>query len=152
MGKVIFLRFLSTLGTLVQGYRRFKGRLFGYKLGKNVILESKLNLDRVYPELITIGDDTLVGSRVTILSHEHIFREEGAPLFPKRLPVKIGKRCFIGVGAVILPGVTIGDECVVGASTVVTKDVPDNSMVVGVPGKVIKKVSLDKNTHVKEIW
>lgn len=151
MGKIIFLKLLSRAGAIMQGYRRTKARVLGYKLGRNVILERNLNLDKVYPEAISIGDNTLVASRVTILSHEHIYRERENPILPRKLPVSIGKRCFIGVGAFILPGVSIGDECVIGAGTVVTKDVPANSLVVGVPGRVIRNISLDKNTHVKEV-
>lgn len=54
------------------------------------------------------------------------------------LPVKIGKRCWIGAGAIILPGVTVGDDTVIGAGSVVTKDIPSGVVAVGNPCRVIK--------------
>jgi acetyltransferase-like isoleucine patch superfamily enzyme len=63
----------------------------------------------------------------------------------------IGKNCFIGVGAMILPGVKIGDEVIVGASTVVTKDVSSNSIVVGNPGRVLsKKIQMNSRAVLSE--
>jgi serine acetyltransferase len=56
-------------------------------------------------------------------------------------PVSIGENCFIGFGAVIMPGVKIGDNVVVGAGSIVTKDVPSDSVVVGVPAKVVSSLS-----------
>ena len=53
--------------------------------------------------------------------------------------VKIGKRCWIGANAIILPGITIGDNCVIAAGSVVTKDVPSNCTVAGVPARIISK-------------
>ena len=53
-------------------------------------------------------------------------------------PVGIGERTFVGVGATILPGVTIGDDCIIGAATLVSKDIPSGSLAVGVPAKVIR--------------
>jgi maltose O-acetyltransferase len=57
---------------------------------------------------------------------------------PLRAPVFIGENTFIGVGAMILPGVSIGRECIIGAGAVVTKSIPDNSVAVGVPAKVVE--------------
>lgn len=54
------------------------------------------------------------------------------------LPVKIGKRCWIGAGAIILPGVTVGDDTVIGAGSVVTKDIPSGVVAVGNPCRAIK--------------
>ena len=57
------------------------------------------------------------------------------------LPVKIGNGCWIGGGAIILPGVSIGDGTVIGAGSVVTKDIPDNVVVAGNPAKIIKEIN-----------
>lgn len=54
-------------------------------------------------------------------------------------PVKIGKNCWLGEGVIVLPGVSIGDGCVIGAHSVVNKDIPDASIVVGSPAKVVKQ-------------
>ena len=56
------------------------------------------------------------------------------------MPVRIGKRCWIGAGAVILPGVTIGDGTVIGAGSVVTKDIPANVVAVGNPCRVLREI------------
>lgn len=55
--------------------------------------------------------------------------------------VKIGDRCFIGLGAIILPNVRIGNDCIIGAGTVVARDIPDNSVVVGNPAKIVSSTS-----------
>ena len=59
---------------------------------------------------------------------------------------KIGRNCFIGVRSLILPGVTIGDECCIGAGSVVTKDIPSNSVAVGCPARVVK-TGIKMNDH-----
>ena len=59
-------------------------------------------------------------------------------------PVKIGDNCWIGSGAIIFPGVEIGDGSIIGAQTVVTKNVPPNSVFIGIPGKVIENLKNKK--------
>lgn len=123
----------------IQKIRYTKLQLLGYKnISSKAIIESKLNLDLVYPQGIYIGEYTLVAGRTTILCHEHVKREDIDPRNPWVTNTYIGKNCFIGVGATILPGVHIGDEVIIGASSVVTKDIPSNSVAVGNPAKVIK--------------
>lgn len=124
---------------VIQKIRYTKLRLIGYKnISSSAIIESNLNLDRVYPLGIHIGDNTLIASRSTILCHEHVKRDAKDPANPWVTDTYIGKNCFIGIGAMILPGVTIGDEVIVGANSVVTKDIPSNCVAVGNPAKVIK--------------
>ena len=87
---------------------------------------------------VEIGDDTLIASHVAITSLTH---DTIAPLFSESLiskPVIIGRNVWIGSHATILPGIQIGDGAIIGAGAVVTKDVPENTIVVGVPAKVIK--------------
>lgn len=96
---------------------------------------------------IIIGNDVLMGSRVLITDHSHgeITKDElaKAPL-KRRLyskgPVVIGNRVWIGSGAAIMPGVTIGDNCVIGANSVVTKSFPANSIIGGNPAKIIRQL------------
>lgn len=123
----------------VQKIRYAKLHFTGFtNISSKAIIESKIKLDLVYPKGIYIGDYTLVASGTTILSHEHIKRDEFDSRNPWVTNTKIGKKCFIGVGSMILPGVTIGDEVIIGAYSVVTKDIPSNSVAVGNPAKVIK--------------
>ena len=86
---------------------------------------------------IEIGDNVLIGQQVVIATLNHDLQpEKRANMLPA--PVKIGNDVWIGAHATILSGVTIGDGAVVAAGAVVTKDVPANTIVGGVPAKVIK--------------
>lgn len=125
----------SLLAKIIQMIRYYLLAIKGYDIHKTVIIERNLNLDRLYPKGIHIGANTLVASRVTILSHDHCKRVNGQPLLND---VYIGQNCFIAVGAIIMPGVKIGNEVIIGAGSVVTKDIPSNSVAVGNPAKVIK--------------
>ena len=107
-------------------------------IGKNVFFNTGCSFqDRGG---ITIGDGTMIGMNVTIATLNH-----GLPLETRNItypsPVIIGENVWIGSNATILPGVTIGDNSVVAAGAVVTKDVPENTVVAGVPAKVIKKIN-----------
>jgi acetyltransferase-like isoleucine patch superfamily enzyme len=141
--KYIVMGFLSDK---LQKLRLLKLRLLGYvNISSTAIIESNLNLDRVYPQGIYIGENTLIASRTTILCHEHVKRDSIDARNPWVTNTYIGKNCFIGVGSMILPGVRIGDEVIIGASSVVTKDIPSNSIAVGNPAKVIRSgIKMDK--------
>jgi acetyltransferase-like isoleucine patch superfamily enzyme len=93
--------------------------------------------------LIEIGADVLTADRVFIGDTYHDFRDPDTPVAHQHLvdprPVRIGRGAFIGVGAIVLPGVTIGTHGYVGAGAVVTEDVPDRCVVVGNPARVIKR-------------
>ena len=88
---------------------------------------------------IYIGESSLIGHNVVLatLNHDMDPYKRG-DLHPK--PIHIGKRVWIGSGAVVLPGITIGDNSVVGAGSIVTKDVPPNAIVAGNPAKFIKYI------------
>jgi acetyltransferase-like isoleucine patch superfamily enzyme len=90
---------------------------------------------------ITIGDDVITGPNLQIFSENHVFADldqiiKEQPL--TRIGVTIGNNCWIGGGVTILDGVNIGNGCVIAAGSVVTKSVPDNSIVAGIPAKVIR--------------
>ena len=88
---------------------------------------------------ITIGDDTLIGHNVVLATLNHNLQpEKRANLIPA--PIKIGKRVWIGSNSTILPGITIGDNAVIGAGCVVTKDVPAGMVVAGNPARIIKRI------------
>ena len=107
------------------------------RIGKNVYINHACSfLDM---GTITIEDDVLIGPKVNLIT-------EGHPLNPaerKSLTVKpivVKRNAWIGAGATILPGVTVGENSVVAAGAVVSKDVPDNCVVAGVPAKVVKRI------------
>lgn len=89
---------------------------------------------------ITLEDHVLVGPKVNLITENH-------PLDPVNRrgmlcqPILIKRNAWIGAGATILPGVTVGENAVVAAGAVVSKDVPDNTVVAGIPAKVIKQIS-----------
>ena len=88
---------------------------------------------------ITIGNGVLIGHNVTLATLNHDERPQFRQnIYPK--PIKIGDNVWIGSNATILQGVTIGDGAIIGANAVVTKDVPENTIVAGVPAKIIRKV------------
>lgn len=107
------------------------------KIGKNVFI----NFDCVFLDLggITIEDNVLIAPKVSLLSEGHPTSiEDRHSLIPK--PILIKKNAWIGANATILPGVTIGENSVVAAGAVVSKDVPDNTIVGGIPAKILKTI------------
>lgn len=115
-------------------------RELGVKVGNNCRFTGMPSFGSE-PYLIEIGDHVLLSSQVSFITHDGgtwCFREQEKYSDVLRFaPIKVGNNCFIGHRAVILPGVTIGDDCVIGACALVTKDVPSGSVVGGVPAKVI---------------
>jgi acetyltransferase-like isoleucine patch superfamily enzyme len=92
------------------------------------------------PFLISMGDSVTITSGVKIITHDGssgLVRDEQGRRYQRYAPVKIGNNVFVGVNSVILPGVTIGSNVVVAAGSVVTRDVPDNTIVGGVPARQI---------------
>lgn len=108
--------------------------------GKNIYANFGLTL--VDDTHIYVGDHTMFGPNVVVATAGHPIlpelREQG---YQYNAPVHIGRNCWIGAGAVILPGITIGDHVVVGAGSVVTKDLPDNVVAVGNPCRVLREVN-----------
>lgn len=107
------------------------------RIGKNVFI----NADCSFLDIggITIEDDVLIGPKVSLITESHpLDPAERKSLLVK--PVVIKRNAWIGAGAIILPGVTVGENSVVAAGTVVSKDVPANTLVGGIPAKVIKTI------------
>ena len=99
------------------------------------------NLTLVDDTHIYVGDNTMFGPNVTIATAGHpIDPELRGKGLQYNLPVRIGKNCWLGAGVIVLPGVTIGDNVVIGAGSVVTKDLPDNVVAVGNPCRVLRPV------------
>lgn len=91
---------------------------------------------------VTIGNNVMISARCYIGDTEHGFNNISIPISQQKIiskgPISIGDGSWIGIGSAILPNVKIGKNCVIGANSVVTKDIPDYSVAVGNPAKVIK--------------
>jgi acetyltransferase-like isoleucine patch superfamily enzyme len=144
--------------TLTEDREKFLRKIFG-KVGKEPFIEPGLQVDygsnvsigdRFYANfnfilldcgIITIGDRVMIGPNVSLLSATHetsIQSRRDNVEYAK--PITIGDDCWIGGNVTVMPGVTIGKGCTVAAGAVVTKDIPDYSVAMGVPAKVVKKV------------
>lgn len=108
-------------------------------LGNNVY--TNFNLTLVDDTHIYIGDCTMIGPNVTIATAGHPIepglRSRGLQY---NMPVHIGKNCWLGAGVIVMPGVTIGDYTVIGAGSIVTRDIPANVVAVGNPCRVMRPV------------
>ena len=90
---------------------------------------------------VTIGSDTFIGPNTQIYTPIHPLDYKTRNTFIESAkPIFIGKNCWLGGSVVVLPGVNIGDGCVIGAGAVVTKDIPKNSLAVGNPARVIRAI------------
>ena len=116
-------------------------------MGKNVY--ANFNLTLVDDTHIYIGDYTMIGPNVVIATAGHPLlpelREKG---YQYNAPVHIGRNCWLGAGVIIVPGITIGDNTVIGAGSVVTKDIPSNVLAVGNPCRVLREI----NEHDKKYY
>jgi maltose O-acetyltransferase len=117
----------------------------GLELGPRVYIGRGVYLDARNPWLISIGEDSVLTSGVIVLVHDGSTRLHAGCTRIAR--VAIGKRVFVGAGAVILAGSTIGDDSIVGPLTVVRGDVPPGSLVVGNPAKVVSDVESFAQRH-----
>lgn len=125
--------------------------------GKNIYMGNNVSVNMnctfVDCNKITIGNHVLIASNVQIYTSTHPvelserlapdWKVETGQYFCRTyaLPIKIGDKCWLGGGVIVLPGVTIGDGSVIGAGSVVTKDIPANSLAVGNPCHVIRRIN-----------
>ena len=108
-------------------------------MGKNVY--ANFNLTLVDDGEIYIGDYTMIGPNATIATAGHpVLPELRQEAYQFNIPVHIGKNVWIGAGVIILPGVTVGDNTVIGAGSVVTKDIPSDVVAVGNPCRVLRPI------------
>ena len=130
------------------------------KIGKNFF--ANFNFTVQDDGEVTIGDDCNFGTNVTIVTPVHPMVASERRLMrtgageEKRLcyakPVHIGNDCWFGANVTVCPGVTIGDGCVIGAGSVVTRDIPANSFAAGVPCRVIREITeADSMVHMPEV-
>lgn len=107
--------------------------------GKNVY--ANFNLTCVDDTHIYVGDYTMIGPNVTVATAGHpILPELREKAYQYNMPVHIGRNCWLGAGVVVLPGVTIGDNTVIGSGSIVTKDIPSGVVAVGNPCRVLREI------------
>ncbi|WP_316250568.1 sugar O-acetyltransferase [Catenovulum sp. 2E275] len=130
------------------------------KVGKNCWIESPFNCDYGYNievgdnfyansnccildcGRVVFGNNVWIGPNVGFYTPEHAFdNEERSAGYEQSLPIQVGDNVWIGGGVSILSGVTIGSNCIIGAGSVVTKNIPDNSLVVGNPARVLRQIT-----------
>ena len=135
--KFVFIMSLLSLlrirlyGLLVKIYPFILRKCYQMHIGRGTVISRRSQFDRgINPKGIHIGCDTRITGGVLVLAHDDC-RKMKADTY-------IGDRCFIGARSIIMPGIRIGDEVIVGAGSVVTKDVPSNCIVAGNPAKIIK--------------
>jgi len=105
---------------------------------------ANFNLTLVDDTFIYVGSYTMFGPNVTVATASHpISPEHRKQDYQYNMPVHIGSNCWIGAGAIILPGVTIGDDTIIGAGSIVTSDIPPDVIAVGNPCKIMRKINDD---------
>ncbi len=116
---------------IVRAKRFYYTRIWGMDIDPTATFSLSVRFDKTYPQGLHIGARTYIAFDVAILTHD---MTRGL-----RLHTRIGKHCFIGARSIVLPGIQIGDESIVGAGSVVTKDVPPRSIVAGNPAQIIRR-------------
>lgn len=121
------------------------------KLGDNIQMNDYCHICAI--DKVEIGDNCLFASHIYISDNSHGRYEGGdydscpevAPDHREYVtaPVKIGKNCWLGEGVIVMPGVTIGDGCIIGAHSIVNKDIPDACIAVGSPAKIVKRFNFE---------
>lgn len=118
----------------------------GVKLSPRLVIGDRtqvgLNFTAICSDSLLIGDDVLIAAGVMVTTQNHGMDPESPKSYQRQplssAPVHIGNGCWIGERAVILPGVTIGDKCIIGANSVVNRDIPAYSIAAGIPARVVK--------------
>ena len=123
---------------VLNGWRVFFYRLCGYKIGKNVFIGMKCYLDDLEPQMLTVEDNVVISYGVFFACHGRNQRHT---------PITIKKGAYIGMRTNIVSGkkgITIGENAIVGAASLVNKDVPAGATAVGVPCRIIKSLQEEK--------
>lgn len=129
-------------------FRKFRAKiwkLIGINIGENVGIGFGVYIDVDGYDKIVIGDNVLIAAQVLILTHRRDISKYNRGILQCDLPyihgnVVIHSNASIGMRAILMPGVTIGEGAIIGANSIVTKDVPPYSIAVGNPAKVVKNI------------
>ena len=119
-------------------------RIRGVKIGQNSHFNPYVLIDLVYPDLVKIGDNVTLGSHSMIFAHSNpsanLFLKRGE--YPRKVErVNIKSGAVINPGAIVIAGVTIGENSIISPRSVVVQDIPDYCIAVGNPARVIKKIN-----------
>ena len=137
----------------IECYKRFGDQQLNPKLvlGDGVVIGPMLTM--YVTEKLVIGKNTIIAHNATIVTENHGTNPElEEPFMSQYLsskPVTIGSNCWLGSNVVILPGTSLGDNCIVAANAVVNKSFPDNVLIGGVPAKILKKYDYSRHEWVK---
>jgi len=117
----------------------------GVEIGENCHFSPYVLIDLIYPGMVSIGNNVTIGSNTMIFAHYNptankLLKENGFPREVKKVTINDG--VVIGPGSIITMGTTIGKNSIVGAGSVVSNTIPDSSVVLGNPARVIKKINL----------
>ena len=117
----------------------------GVKIGENCHFSPYVLIDLIYPGMVSIGNNVTIGSNTMIFAHYNptankLLKENGYPRDVKQVTIEDG--AVIGPGSIITMGTTIGKNSIIGAGSVVSNKIPDFSVVLGNPARVIKKINL----------
>ena len=130
-------------------------RRTGMIIGERTYIFSD-ELETAEPYLVTIGDDVMIASGVRFTTHDasaSYYLPGASDLFGR---ITIGNHCFLGMGAIILPGVTIADDCIIGAGSVVTKSFPEpGSVIAGNPARkicTVEELRKRNEAHTLNTW
>lgn len=120
-------------------------RSVGVSVGERCEVQkpTSLNIDTSRPSLLSIGNHVYLHRGLTIMSHDWaswVFLDKYHDFVPSHSKVTIGNNIWFGEFVTVLKGVKIGDNCIIGAGSIVTKDIPDNSVAVGVPARVVSSL------------
>lgn len=120
----------------------FHSNFGGHHVHLGNYVYANFNFTAVDDTHIYVGDYTMFGPNVTLATAGHpILPELREKAYQYNMPIHIGRNCWIGAGVCVMPGVTIGDNTVIGAGSVVTSDIPANSVAYGTPCRVIREIS-----------
>lgn len=114
--------------------KNFLYRLVGIRVGRGVSVGLMAMMDVFYPQYICIGENSVIGYNVTLLGHEFLVHEYRVG------KVKIGRNVMIGANSTVLPGVCIGDGALIGAGSLVNRDIPPGALACGVPAQIRRRL------------
>ena len=125
--------------------RPIRIRKMGCHVGKNTFFGDYVRMDTSYADMIYIGDYTHITSGCRLLCHQrdltgYCVGDNAADLGYKTGEIHIGKGVMVGMESIIMPGVTIGDGAIIGAGSIVTRDIPAWTIATGRPAKVVKEI------------
>jgi acetyltransferase-like isoleucine patch superfamily enzyme len=123
--------FRKQLAVVIRARNAWLNLRYGVKIGPNVRASLSSRFHSRRRGAITVGADTLIAFKALLTTYD--------PLTGQDRDIRVGERCFIGGGAILLPGVTIGDETIVGSGAVVTGDIPSRCIAGGNPARILRQ-------------